>query len=290
MNMGSRISAAELYDDKDIIIQILRLKDKVNEYAGGIVESMDVVGNDLVIVWEDGTRQEIPLPSPTGISSIAGNVSGGNLTITIYMTDGSSHAFTAPLSGMASEAYVDAKDAQNVKLTGNQSISGAKTFTGSANVPNAPSDPLGASAVNEAYVNDPTEGVNNIAHKSVDNKFSANQTIRKNYPCLSLYETSITPNEYDNIFTYDGTLNGVENIRLMRMQLRHLTHSNSIYFGIFDDEGNSKDDLAIVYDKNSGKSYAIITSIRVASRADVSGTTCDQDIVTVGMLKNLGLI
>lgn len=161
--VGHRVSQAELYDDRDVIIQILKLKDTVNDYAGGIIDSIDVVGNDLVIDWADGTNISLPLPPPTGISSVAGTVSGGNLTITFYMSDGSSHAFTCPLNGMASESYVDTKDAQNVKLTGAQSIADVKTFTDSPVVPTVPT-PLGA--VNSVYVDDPTEGVNNILHKS----------------------------------------------------------------------------------------------------------------------------
>lgn len=105
--VGHRVSQAELYDDRDVIIQILKLKDTVNDYAGGIIDSINVVGDDLVIDWADGTSVSLPLPSPTGISSIAGSISGTNLTITIYMTDGSSHAFTTPLNGIATESYVN---------------------------------------------------------------------------------------------------------------------------------------------------------------------------------------
>ena len=103
----SRVSQEELYNDKDVVTQILKLKDTVNDYAGGIIENIDVSGNDLVIEWADGESISLPLPSPTGISSIAGSVSGTDLTITIYMTDGSSHAFTTPLNGIATESYVD---------------------------------------------------------------------------------------------------------------------------------------------------------------------------------------
>lgn len=104
----TRVSTAEMYDDKDVITQICKLKDGLNGALGGIITEMTVDGNDLVVEFADGTSIELPLPNPTGISSIAGSVSGGNLTMTIYMTDGSSHAFTCPLNGMASEAYVDA--------------------------------------------------------------------------------------------------------------------------------------------------------------------------------------
>jgi hypothetical protein len=108
----SRVSQEELYNDKDVVTQILKLKDTVNDYAGGIIENIDVSGNNLVIDWADGTNISLPLPNPTGISSIAGSISGTNLTITIYMTDGSSHAFTTPLNGIATENYVDTKDLQ----------------------------------------------------------------------------------------------------------------------------------------------------------------------------------
>ena len=161
-----RVSQEELYNDKDVVTQILKLKDIVNDYAGGIIENIDVSGNDLVIDWADGTSISLPLPNPTGISSVAGAVSGGNLTITFYMTDGSSHAFTCPLTGMATEAYVDGLDAQNVKLTGAQSIAGVKTFSDSPIVPTTPTSPTGA--VNDVYVNDSSAGVNNIVHKTGD--------------------------------------------------------------------------------------------------------------------------
>lgn len=160
----SRVSQEELYNDKDVVTQILKLKDTVNDYAGGIIENIDVSGNDLVIDWANGESISLPLPNPTGISSVAGTVSGGNLTITFYMTDGSSHAFTCPLTGMATETYVDGLDAQNVKLTGAQSVAGVKTFTNSPEVPTTPATPT--SAVNDVYVNDASDGVNNILHKS----------------------------------------------------------------------------------------------------------------------------
>ena len=165
--VGHRVSQAELYDDRDVIIQILKLKDTVNDYAGGIIDSIDVVGNDLVIDWADGTSVSLPLPPPTGISSVAGAVSGGNLTITFYMTDGSSHAFTTPLTGMATETYVNGLDAQNVKLTGAQTVAGTKTFSDSPVVPDTPATEHCAVnqdwADNSAYSDDT---VNNLLHKS----------------------------------------------------------------------------------------------------------------------------
>lgn len=159
-----RVSQEELYNDKDVVTQILKLKDTVNDYAGGIIENIDVSGNDLVIDWANGESISLPLPNPTGISSVTGTVSGGNLTITFYMTDGSSHAFTCPLTGMATETYVNVLDAQNVKLTGAQSVAGEKTFSSSPIVPDMPTDYEGA--VNVNYVNDSTGTLpNNIVHK-----------------------------------------------------------------------------------------------------------------------------
>lgn len=159
----TRVSTAEMYDDKDIITQICKLKDGLNSALGGIIADIDIVNDELVIDWADGESIALPLPSPTGISSIAGSVAGGNLTMTIYMTDGSSHAFTCPLNGMASESYVDTKDAQNVKLSGAQTIADVKTFSDSPLVPTTPSGPT--AAVCDAYVCNATAGVNNIFHK-----------------------------------------------------------------------------------------------------------------------------
>ena len=94
------------------------------------------MNDELVIEWADGESIALPLPSPTGISSIAGSISGTNLTITIYMTDGSSHAFTTPLNGIATEGYVDdsiaalatvARTGVYSDLTGKPDLSGKYT-------------------------------------------------------------------------------------------------------------------------------------------------------------------
>lgn len=179
----TRVSQEELYNDKDVITQILKLKDTVNDYAGGIIENIDVSGNDLVIDWEDGTSISLPLPDPvTGISSVTGNVSGGNLTITFYFSNGTTHSFTCPLAGMASEAYVDAKDAQNVKLTGAQSVAGVKTFTDSPVVPTTPGTTVSAVnqdwAENAAYLDDT---VNNLVHKEGNEIIKGEKTFNTTY-------------------------------------------------------------------------------------------------------------
>lgn len=59
---------------------------------------------------------------------------------------------------------LESADAQNVKLTGAQTIAGQKTMSDSPIVPTTPTTPTGA--VNSVYVNDATDGVNNIVHKS----------------------------------------------------------------------------------------------------------------------------
>lgn len=171
----TRVSTAEMYDDKDVITQICKLKDGLNSALGGIIADIDIVNDELVIDWADGESIALPLPSPTGISSIAGSVSGGNLTMTIYMTNGSSHAFTCPLNGMASETYVNTLDAQNVKLTGAQSVAGVKTFTDSPLVPVTPSGPT--AAICDAYANNATDGVNNIMHKTGDETVNGIKTM-----------------------------------------------------------------------------------------------------------------
>ena len=164
----TRISLTEQYDDRDVIAQIVRLKDGLEDISGGVIADIQIVNNDLVIQWADGSSVTLPLPDPvTGISSITGSVSGGNLTITFYFTNGTTHSFTCPLSGMASETYVNTLDAQNVKLTGAQTIHGVKTMDGTdgdLRVRKTPPDV--SSAVNSAYVNDATDGVNNIVHKT----------------------------------------------------------------------------------------------------------------------------
>lgn len=282
----SRVSQEELYNDKDVVTQILKLKDTVNDYAGGIIENIDVSGNDLVIDWADGTNISLPLPPPTGISSVAGAVSGGNLTITFYMTDGSSHAFTCPLTGMASITYVDGLDAQNVKKTGS-------IVTGALEVPTTPLTPT--SAINDVYANNATEGVNNILHKSgVETRSSIlkflGNTIR--FPITPKVNERPTSTIRNRIFWEDEDLTSFGNTGVM------IRDSGVREFRTEITGENGAVTTLLVYSSNTGtvdnpnmQQYATLSHVRVTSAGQVSGnTTYNTDIVTVGMLKALGLI
>lgn len=173
----TRISLEEAYDNKDVITQIVKLKDGLNEANGGIIESIDIVNNELVIDWADGTSISLPLPDPvTGISSVTGNVAGGNLTITFYFTNGTSHSFTCALTGMATTSYVDGLDAQNVKLTGAQTVGGVKTFSDSPVVPTTPGTTV--SAVNQDWAENVVyedDTVNNLLHKEGSEVITGNK-------------------------------------------------------------------------------------------------------------------
>lgn len=160
--VGHRVSQAELYDDRDVIIQILKLKDAVNDYAGGIIDSIDVVGNDLVIDWADGTSVSLPLPAPTEIAGISASVIGGNLSITLLMSDGSSHTVVTPLNNLMTTDTV-------------QTVTAKKIF-GDIEVDTIPAGD--DSAVNSFYVNDSTGSVvNNIVHKDGDESMTGTKSI-----------------------------------------------------------------------------------------------------------------
>lgn len=232
----TRVSIAEMYDDKDVITQICKLKDTVNAYAGGIITDIEISGNDLVIEWADGESTSLPLPDPvTGISSITGSVAGGNLTITFYFTNGTTHSFTCPLNGMASESYVDTKDAQNVKLTGAQSVAGVKTFTDSPNVPTTPASPTGA--VNEVYVNNPAAGVNNLLHKTGAQKKSGRLTETDDYAVEAAYQYPPGVTSYTSGYVFVDTVGEpIGNIN-------HITYANgrtAVYVIVRNSDGTSK--------------------------------------------------
>lgn len=280
----SRVSQEELYNDKDVVTQILKLKDTVNDYAGGIIENIDVSGNDLVIDWADGTSISLPLPSPTGISSVTGTVSGGNLTITFYMTDGSSHAFTCPLTGMATEAYVNGLDAQNVKKTGS-------TVTGALEVPTIPPTPT--SAVNDVYVNDTTDGVNNISHKSGNEYLTGKKMFTSANPFTApdsrITDRALNPTvnvikEYDILNEAPG--GAMRGVALVSVNI-NTDGTRSIRTQFISSRGGW------VYSNfaDDGTNTYMTTPNRITNLAQVSGvTTYDDDIVTIGVLKKLGLI
>lgn len=78
---------------------------------------------------------------------------------------------------------LETADGQNVKLTGNQSISGTKTFNASPVVPTTPATT--SSAINSAYANDATDGVNNIVHKSGNEKISGLKTFNNEFVLIN---------------------------------------------------------------------------------------------------------
>lgn len=175
----TRISLTEQYDDRDVIAQIVRLKQGLEDASGGIISDIDIVGSALEITWANGESISLPLPAPADITSITGSVSAGNLTITINLSDGSSHTVSTPLTGMATETYVDALDAQNVKITGAQTIAGVKTFSSSPAVPDTPGTVH--SAVNQDWVENVAyqdDTVNNLVHKENPEYIKGNKTFQ----------------------------------------------------------------------------------------------------------------
>ena len=281
----TRISLEEAYDNKDVITQIVKLKDAVNEQAGGIIDTISITGNDLVIVWENGDTQTLPLPDPvTSISSVAGSVAGGNLTITFYFTNGTTHSFTTPLSGMASEDYVDTQNALNAKLAANNAFTGINTFSQSPVIPTEPDG--NTSSVNKMYVNDSTGTYdNNIIHKDGNETKQGTFTIQaESTPVLYLktmsYNSGTTP-PVGNKNGYLGfTDSAGHNVCYM---MSHMTPTNNerAWFAsrVYDSEGAVKASCILELNaNNSGTTNAAIINQRAFSSSNTD------DIVTVGML------
>ena len=160
------------------------------------IEDITLTYNDgvyiLTIILEDGTRYNFSIPvgnvvteeeltalnlgTPDDEASATGSLwarikdavsrittNEGNITslqTTVAQKANSADVYT--------KAEVNTLDGQNVKKTGTSVV------TGDIQVPTTPANPT--SVVNSAYVNDATEGVNNIMHKSGNEIISGNKT------------------------------------------------------------------------------------------------------------------
>ena len=297
----TRISLTEQYDDRDVIAQIVRLKDGLEDISGGVIADIQIVGNDLVIQWADGSSVTLPLPDPvTGISSVTGSVSGGNLTITFYFTNGTTHSFTCPLSGMATEAYVDAglalkaDDSSVVKLTGDQNIANVKNFTGEARVVTTPSSYL--DAVNAAYVNNANSTVNNIVHKdgtgetitsakTFTSTITSRRTAADQYQLINLTRNENIPTRdtapASEMIFFDGLVGDTDGLSIATVNrcispteryqvfaLRNMRNGQAMSFGV---HANSTEDYGT-------SPYRTV---------DPNSNVYDGDVVTVGTLKAL---
>lgn len=128
--------------------QIRKLAECINSRDGGMIANIDFEKENntyvMVITFADGTSQRFEWDtSPLDISNMTGSFNEGILTVTIYMSNGTSHSFTCPITGMATESYVNTLDSQNVKKTGTSVV------TGDIQVP---TPAVNTSVVNKMYV------------------------------------------------------------------------------------------------------------------------------------------
>lgn len=195
---------------------------------------------------------------PVTITDITMTTNNGTFTTTFYMSDGSTKSYTYTLedyvtnsalatilSDYATKFYVDGKDEQNVKLTGAQSINGVKTFNDSPIVPN---DPSMYGAVNNAYVNDSTDGVNNIVHKSgtetiSGTKYFTSSLIKKSSIAIDQPVTTYT--NFGDIYIQDK-----DNLQVVDIRRDKLATDNDRCFMMLtakhgDDTYNVRLDIAL---------------------------------------------
>lgn len=187
---------------------------------------------------------------------------------------------------------LESADAQNVKLTGAQTIAGQKTLSNSPIVPTTPTTATGA--VNSVYVNDATDGVNNIVHKSGNEtigglkKYTDDCVYSKGYPTISINDTSLGYNEIGNhsaITMYDKNSYRITMLR---------SESSTLGANIA-----SVTRLTAHVRQSSNPSNEVSANVTIVASEDgtqymtapyrTSGQN-NNDVVTIGTLRALGLI
>lgn len=151
----SRVSQLELYNDKDVITQILLMKEQVETGTYKEVRVIETGGNYVFEFINQKDEPETFTVPAKQISGVTSSQAGSTVTMRVTYNDGT---------------YQDVSWTAGGDVTTNtaQTISAVKTFSVSPLVPNAPSGPQ--AAVNLWYTSR-TEGTNNLVHTS------ANETI-----------------------------------------------------------------------------------------------------------------
>lgn len=158
----SRVSQLELYNDKDVITQILLMKEQVVTGTYKNVDVQDDGSGNLVFTFtdqnDDPTTFNIPVKL---ISTVTSSQSGSTVSMRITWTDGTHTDLSWTAGG-------------DVTTNTAQTISAVKTFTASPVVPTTPGS--ATSAVNQSYVESTVPGVNDLLHKSGNETAAGNKT------------------------------------------------------------------------------------------------------------------
>ena len=163
----SRVSQLELYNDKDVITQILLMKEEVETGTYAEVRIIETGGN-YVFEFEDqqGNVQTFTVPAKQ-ISGVTSSQSGSTVTMRINYNDGTHQDVTWTAGG-------------DVTTNTAQTISAVKTFTVSPLVPTPPPGSTDQTVPNTNWISQTGNGgPNNLIHKTGDETKSGLLTLKQ---------------------------------------------------------------------------------------------------------------
>ena len=294
----TRVSLEEQYNNKDVITQILKMRDDIARIAANAAGIQDITMTTTATGWA------------ITFTLTTGNIYTFPLDATGYITDEElatalGDYYTKEEVDDALAGYYDkdetdsllsgkANDSDVVKLTGDQSIGGVKTFSNEARVPSTPTSYQ--DAVNAAYVNNANSTVNNIVHKdgsaeTVTSEKTFTKTIfstrdsTDQYQLINILKNTNIPTRdtvpANEMIFFDGLVGNTDDLsvatinrcigptqRYFVFALRNMRNGQVTPFGVYS---------------SSSEDYATSPYRTV----DPSSAAYDTDIVTVGTLKAL---
>lgn len=193
----SRVSQLELYNDKDVITQILLMKEQVETGTYKEVRIIETGGNYVFEFVNQKDEVETFTVPAKQISGVTSSQSGSTVTMRINYNDGTHQDVNWTAGG-------------DVTTNTNQTISAVKTFTASPIIPDTPSGTH--AAVNLTYVSK-TDGTNNMVHTSGNEDIAG----RKNFSQLAetIAKGNITLTTANNCIKIGHVEQGVEHIHLV---------------------------------------------------------------------------
>lgn len=241
----SRVSQLELYNDKDVITQILLMKEQVETGTYKEVRIIETGGNYVFEFVNQKDEVETFTVPAKQISGVTASQSGSTVTMRVTYNDGT---------------YQDVSWTAGGDVTTNtaQNITAVKTFTVSPIVPDTPSGTH--AAVNVAYVASTTPGVNNLVHTSGNETIAGSKT----------FSSPIKKSQAGNNYAFQQTRSDWDSTPLAGTGYLNV-------FGCFDSEGTKLGGLELR--RYSDGRTAFIITVRNTNGTGKTVTLAEGDVI-----------
>lgn len=289
----TRVSLEEQYNNKDVITQILKMRDDIARIAANAAGIQDITLTTTATGWKftftltDGTSYVFPLDTTGYIT----DAEFATALASYYNKTEIDNAFANYYTKGEIDTALGAKANDNavVKLSGAQTVAGIKTFTSSPKVPDTPLD--GDSAVNQDWAENAAyddDTVNNLVHKEGNEQIKGVKDFHSTaFSVVKISSDRTSGNSGGTQFIHAEVVDDV-GVPVVNSAIlgNHSATKNSCRIIAYDNTLTEKSGLIVSYELDNNVSYVTASDRNSAVVSDYG----NGEVVTINVLKKLGLI